>query len=81
MLFAIDKYYSQLPKLDYKKITISEAEIKKFYDDYKWAFSLYESYSDFDANRSFIYNEIKRLKYYRLDELLTNPPKVELNTK
>ncbi len=70
----------------YSEITVSEAEIKKFYDDYKWAFikdlkTAKCEYYSLKSKHKFIKNEIKRLKYYRLDELLTNPPKVTINTK
>ncbi len=70
----------------YSEITVSEAEIMKFYNDYKWAFikdlkAAKREYYSLKNKHKFIKNEIKRLKYYRLDELLANPPKVELNTK
>ncbi len=71
----------------YSEITVSEAEIKKFYEDYGRYLSEFcrkkqwNNPSSTGQSYEFIKNEIKRLKYYRLDELLTNPPKVEINTK
>ena len=64
------------------KIEVTDTEIKKFYNDYKWAFckstdknSEFYSLNEVKEN---IKKEIKRLKYYRLDELLTNTHKVKI---
>ena len=63
------------------KIQVTDTEIKKFYDDYKWLFCKAQESSKFyklNEVKKYIIEEIKRLKYYRLEELLTDPPKVEV---
>ena len=66
---------------EYTKLTASDEEIKKFYDDYKWFFErklLSDEFYTLEEKRDFIASEIKRLKYYRLEKLLTNPPKISI---
>lgn len=63
--------------------TVSQAEIEKFYQDYKWAFrkALRKDATCYpldEVRKKIIAGEIKRLKYYRLDKLLTHPPTVEI---
>ena len=52
------------------EIVVSEDEINNFYNTYKWSMI-----NNIDFVKNDITDEIKRLKYYRLDELLTNPPR------
>jgi len=64
------------------KIAVSNEEIKSFYVNFKWAFrkefTQNSEYYSLEDAKDFITIEIRRLKHYRLDELLANPPNVEI---
>ena len=77
----INRYLSALTP---QKVTEpTTQEIGHFYENYKWAFSQAFSeenseYYTLDGMKDFITMEIKRLRYYGLDGLITSPPKVEI---
>ncbi|MCK4983620.1 MAG: hypothetical protein KAS17_11890 [Victivallaceae bacterium] len=66
----------------YDKIKVTEDEINKFYDAYKWAYCYSDTKKSEPAKleniRNIIIQEIKRLKYYGLGQFITSPPKVEI---
>lgn len=61
---------------------ISRNEAEQFYCRYKWAFrkkfTAQSEYYAFDEVEEFIYGEIRRLKSYGLEELIRNPPRMEI---
>jgi hypothetical protein len=82
--FAINRLVEQNNRL-LKEYPVSEDEITQFYKNYKWAFSKNimpnTKYYRIEEVKKNIINKIKRIKYYGLNELLTNPPKVEIMWK
>jgi hypothetical protein len=60
-----------------KECTVSKQEIADFYKNYKWSYRKADYPKQAGLEKAII-KEIKRLKYYRLDELLTKSPKVEI---
>ena len=77
---AINHYLAALPRKGAKEVTPDE--IENFYERYKWAFKKVssEDSEDFtlDEMKDFITEEIQRLRYYGLEELITTPPQVEM---
>jgi TPR repeat protein len=61
---------------------VSENEVRLFYENYKWAFrrnfTAKSEYYSFIEVEGFIYDEIRRLKSYGLEELVNIPPRVEI---
>jgi len=79
--FAVNKWLENNHR-HWSECTASETEVASYYESYKWMFMKeFRSDPDYyklDEIKDKIAQKIKLFKYYRLDDLLTNPPRVEI---
>ena len=79
--FFVDHIF-KTKKYEHANDTVSKEEILCYYNQYKWSFVKKQDdikkYLSLEEVKDLIVEEIKHLKFYEMDELLLNAPKVEI---